>query len=122
MHMNKIWKIVGIVVGAIVALFILVLFVGSLGTERNTPLGDNSMGTSSFSNPLVGSSGNSPIVERMAAAPDSAAYEKEKDALSQNFSQADKKVIKNGNLSLKVESADEALKKIGDIARAHGGE
>lgn len=125
--MNKALKIGGIVLGAFVFL-VIILIVRSASTSMLSGAGSfgdaapmaTSLPASStgFANPLsMGSVRSDKSANTSAVTVPS--YESND---SQNIAQTDKKIIKNGNLTLKVDSTDEAAKKITEIAKNNDGE
>ena len=130
--MQKVLKIGGIVLGGIVLLFVAVsvlnffrsAFLGSsISVSDETPAGLSNAGVG-FSNPLsVGSSLRSEksVNSSSVSAPMTVVSPYEASD-SQDLTQTDKKIIKNGNLNLKVDNAEEAAGKISEIAKVNGGE
>ncbi|HPN54985.1 MAG TPA: DUF4349 domain-containing protein [Candidatus Moranbacteria bacterium] len=125
--MNKILKIGGIVLGAIVFLFIAVMFLNfskntlsmpsaSFESESMAVSAPGSSMAGSFSSPLSMGSARSEKSTDSSIAP---VYDA---GNSQNMVEADKKIIKNGNLTLKVDSTDEAESKITEVAKNNSGE
>lgn len=124
--MNKALKIGGIVLGV----FIIIVFVinisrsffggmlsGSNSSFSGIELMDTAGQGTSFNNSL--SAGSSRSQKMIAPSSSSVTYEADS---SQNISQTDKKIIKNGDLSLKVDKVDDAVVRISSIARGNGGE
>ena len=113
--MNKLLKIGGIVLGIIVILIVVIgLFSKTfLGSSTNTPfVGDTPRSynklTTGFSNPMQG--------EKMTIPSDSGSYGG--NVVPQNLPPTDKKIIKNGNLSLKIDSVDDAMVKMPPAQRS----
>ncbi|MFA6382822.1 MAG: DUF4349 domain-containing protein [Parcubacteria group bacterium] len=109
-------KIIFIVVGVLVlALAVLTVLknMGQSGTS-SLPSGSLSGNSVSFDSPAPSMKSSGMAVQRETAAPvatDESAAEI-----------TDKKIIKNGNLSLKVNSVDDASRRISDITKTNGGE
>lgn len=123
--MNKFLKIGGIFLGVFVFFVIVVIFMNayrSMLSGSSNSFGSADVSTSSslpsrgFSNPL---STNSSKSEKMAVAPSAVS---DGTSVSQDLAQTDKKIIKNGDLTLKVNNADESAKKISEIAKNNNGE
>ena len=122
--MNKALKIGGIVLGVFVFLIIVIIFLNasqsvlsgstkSFSSEAPAGISGQSVG---FSNPLSASSLRS---EKIAVAPSVVSDEA---GVSQDLPQTDKKIIKNGDLNLKVDNADNSAEKISEIAKINKGE
>ena len=108
--MAKILKIGGsIILGIIVLAFIVSSSKIFVGTSKNLTLNGTSVPAAmdSFRAEKMGSSLVVPSLEV---------------GQSQDLAPTDKKIIKNGNLNLKVDNADKAAEKISDIAKSKGGE
>lgn len=124
--MSKLLKIGGvvlIVVIAVVAIIVTMLSQALTGGNKHTALTDDSGSTSSFASPLsLGSIGSRNAVESETIAVAPSMGRGMKYAPSNDFSQTERKVVKNGDLSLKIDNADEAQKKIQGIAKNNGGE
>lgn len=71
-----------------------------------------------FSNPL----GTSKSSREIAAPADSVGVPSYESGDAQVLAETDKKIIKNGNLTLKVDDADKAAENISEIAKRNGGE
>lgn len=128
--MNKFLKIGGILLGILVILFIasvvlkasknMLSGVGSFSgeTSRSSALG--------LPSAKLGFSNQSPVAS-IKSSDSSSAYsissESSYDTVeSGDLLQADKKIIKNGDLDLKVKNADETAEKISEIAKGNSGE
>lgn len=117
--MNKVFKVAGIAIVVIAVVFIVVSNT-FFGGSKDSVSTNGFVGAPRNSNTLSGISENSLPSGKMVPPLDSVTYRE--NALSQNSPQTDKRVIKNGNLSLKIDNADEASKKINEIAEGNGGE
>ena len=122
--MNKTLKIGGIVLGVFVFLIVAVSILNALSTSSlsfdsrgvaDTGLPSGSLG-GSFSSPLSAKSMMKGENVESLAVP---AYSTD---ISQNMAVTEKKIIKNGNLTLKVDSTDEADQKITEVAKNNNGE
>lgn len=121
--MNKILKIAGISLLGTVILFAVFLF---LTKTFSRTLNNSTNGYSSFEVNNKGINSLTPII------PDSSLGRQEMAVslpsvsdgmdVSQDLQQTEKKVIKDGNLNLKVDNADEAVKEISEIAKKNKGE
>jgi hypothetical protein len=120
--MNKILKIGGSVILAIIILMIMASFFSKIfvSPKTNSISGETSIGimgqNTSFSNPVASDASRSEKTANLSEVP---TYEAEQ---SQDLTPADKKIIKNGNLNLKIDNADKAAEKISEIAKSYGGE
>ncbi|HOW60210.1 MAG TPA: DUF4349 domain-containing protein [Candidatus Moranbacteria bacterium] len=128
--MNKFLKIGGILLGILIVLFVAAIVLRASKSILS--------GSSSFSNETsrssalglpsakLGFSNQSPAASmKNSSSPSSYSIPSESsyDAVeSGDFLQADKKIIKNGDLELKVKSAEETAEKISEIAKDNGGE
>jgi len=122
--MNKTLKIGGIVLGALV--FIIIVFV-FLNASRNTfSRSSSSLGSDEISMGLPQGAGlSSPMSSRSMmkeGSAESLAVPTYDAGSSQDMAETEKKVIKNGNLTLKVDSANNAAQKITEIAKNNKGE
>ena len=115
--MNKILKIGGIAFFAIIILFVIAITLSKMPknslnesvSNRSLPQGLAGKNI----NPSTLSSEDSLGMGEMAVAPAD---------VSTDLPQTEKKIIKDGNLSLKVDSADKAVEKISEIAKNNKGE
>jgi len=124
--MNKILKIGGIVLGAFVFIVVVLVFLSAsrnmLSSSSDNSLGVASTGLPSASLPM---SFSSPLSSRSMMKEESIeslpvpSYDA---GTSQDMAETEKKVIKNGNLTLKVDSANNAAQKITEIAKNNKGE
>lgn len=120
--MIKALKIGGFIILGLIVLAVMLSFFSKLflGTGVNLKSDNNALGLPSrkagFANPLAM---DSAVSEKMSGSSLAPAAEREP---SQNLIPAEKKIIKSGNLNLKVDSADQAAEEIGDIAKNNGGE
>lgn len=117
--MGKVLKIGGIVILGLIVLSIVVSSFSKIfvGTNKNSISDEISLGIAnqgSSSLPM-----DSSRSEKMVSSSLVAPYEAGE---SQDLAPADKKIIKNGNLDLKVDSADKTAEKIADIAKSNAGE
>lgn len=117
--MGKVLKIGGIVILGLIVLSIVVSSFSKIfvGTNKNLISDEISLGIAnqgSSSLPM-----DSSRSEKMVSSSLVAPYEAGE---SQDLAPADKKIIKNGNLDLKVDSADKTAEKIADIAKSNAGE
>jgi hypothetical protein len=122
--MKKILKIIGIAVGS------LIVLVASYIIFQNTMLGSSTMMRASDSS--YGAVQNS--FQESMPAPSSLSVPTSASKMggsvivndtvetSTDLPEADKKIIKNGNLSLKVDNADKAGASVAKIAKDNGGE
>ena len=123
--MNKALKIGGIILGVFVFIFIVVIFLnasqGMLSGSNSSFGGEAPAGVSlpsgGFSNSLSSDSLRS---EKMAVTP--SVVSSNEAVASQDLPQTDKKIIKNGDLTLKVNNADDAAAKISEVAKNNKGE
>lgn len=125
--MSKFLKIGGIILIVVIALItIIVTILSQALTGGNTQMtfDDASTGGADLSStaPLGWSKGSRNIAESETIAVAPSMERGMKYAPSSDFSQAERKVVKNGDLSLKIDNADEAQKKIREIAKNNGGE
>ncbi len=121
--MSKLLKIGGVVLIVVIAVVAILTQISMLGSSRSnlSTFNDASLASTSLSSPLWSKgSRNSIQVETMAVTPST--DQGMKYAPSSDFSQTERKVVKNGDLSLKIDNADEAQKKIQGIAKNNGGE
>lgn len=127
--MQKTLKIGGIAVLILLALFGVKTIFSEILLESSTKSQNKSytglgVGSAEISGPMV--INDSSIRSEKMVAPSSpvSSYQAADSFESQDMTpaQADKKIIRNGNLDLKVDSADTAAKKISDIAKSNGGE
>lgn len=117
-HVGKNKKVIAIIV--IVLILVLAVLTVLRNMSRSSlsslPSGSLSGGSMSFNSPVPSmkssgvSDGRSMMESTVAPEADIA------------IDTVDKKIIKNGDLSLKVNSADDASQKISNIAKANGGE
>lgn len=120
--MSKILKIGGIVILAIIILMVMASFFSKLFLGTSTNLKSNEAGfglpsrDASFSNPL---SLDSAVSEKMGS---SAVMPSSETETISDLAPADKKIIKSGNLNLKVGSVDQAAEEIADVAKNNSGE
>lgn len=117
--LQKILKIGGIVILAIIILFVIASFFSKVfvSPKMNSAsdevfLDMANQGSSSL--PM-----NSSRLEKMSGTSVAPSYTE--DAM-QDLAPTDKKIIKNGNLNLKVDNADKAAEEIAEIAKSNGGE
>lgn len=119
-QMKKYFKIVGIVFGVFVLWGIFNLFTGN----GNNPVMSLSQ-SSSISNksiPARSAMLDSAQMDYEMNSPEMMMAEDSAGSAPENPTQADKKVIKNGNLSLKIEKTEKAAQEISQIAKNQGGE
>lgn len=121
--MKKVLKISGIVLAAFVVLFVLVaLFQRSAMLSKSTS-DFSGRGLSAQKGPGTYSTGSTGI-----AAPRNSVGVAEETMVADSISElsdlpeTEKKIIKNGNLTLKVDKVDSAVENITQIARGNGGE
>lgn len=118
-------KIIMISIGVFVLLLAVILSVAGSVSKRhigttasndsfNTPMG---MGLSPSS--LLNSSSLERSEKDMAVSKN---FQAESPQSQDASTTVDKKIIKNGNLTLKVDKVDDAVKSIGEIAKANGGD
>ncbi|MFA5962029.1 MAG: DUF4349 domain-containing protein [Parcubacteria group bacterium] len=119
-------KIIAIVVGVIVLLFfVLVAFMRNISSTSkmggvaqwdglDAPMSTGLSSGTTFSNPISGGAQEKNITRDSAP---SATYQ----ASENSQSLTDKKVVKNGNLTLKVDKVDAAVSAIEKIAEGNGG-
>lgn len=121
--MNKTLKIGGIVLGVLVLAIIISLFLRS---SRNTLSLPNDGSLSGIATGLPQGTGlSSPLSSRSMMKEgntESLAVPAYDADISQAMPDAEKKIIKNGNLTLKVDSTDEAASKIAEVAKNNSGE
>jgi len=123
--MNKTLKIVGIVLGVLIILFLAfvtfertMLGTSSVMKSSDYSYGGVSQGLSRESAPMATNSALGNPLNASKMAEDSTAD----DSASTELPETDKKIIKNGNLSLKVDNADKASASIAKIAKDNEGE
>jgi hypothetical protein len=120
--MSKALKIGGIVVLAIIILLIAVsffskLFLGAgVGLKSSGITLDMPSRNASFSNSLSIGSAGLEEVDNSAGMPLAVTEP------AQDLTPMDKKIIKSGNLNLKVDNANQTMEKISEIAKSNGGE
>ncbi len=120
---KKAFKIVGVIVVLLILWGIYSLFTG----------GENRLGSSSYETGLSSSDRSVNISAPLVAIPEMVQKSHQTDSMELvegNFIEdrvgsaipVDKKVIKNGNLSLKIEKTEEAAEEISQIIKGQGGE
>jgi hypothetical protein len=123
--MNKTLKIAGIIIGGLIVL--IAAYIIFQNTMPASPImrslgGSYGMPSESFGEADVASTGsalNGPMSSlKMMASP----VADESANTSTDLPEADKKIIKNGNLSLKVDNADKASASVTKIAKDNSGE
>jgi hypothetical protein len=122
--MNKTLKISGIVVASfivLVAVYIILQNTMSASPMMRSSGGSYGMSQESFSESAVDSTGSALPVPRSASKMMASPVANDMEA-STDLPEADKKIIKNGNLSLKVDNADKANASVTKIAKDNGGE
>jgi len=121
--LHKVLKISGGVILALIMLLILASFFSRIfsGTGGNLKSDETMPGLPGrdaiFSNP---SSLNFSESEKMSDSSSIVPFSETEQL--QDLTPTDKKIVKNGNLNLKVESADQAAEEIAEIAKNNGGE
>jgi hypothetical protein len=118
-------KIVLISIGIFILVFVVLVSV--FGTVSRSMRGSSSMGGSfdasqSTGLPSTSLSFNSPIGGSREKKVASDSGWSESNSPETVLAETDKKVIKNGNLTLKVDDVDDAVLKIGKIAKDNGGD
>lgn len=128
-RIKKWLKVIGIIVGALLLYGIFNLFFGGVYRQTtlnykegqdesaqslNSPGAIKNMGSSISKSDSV----SAPAMERSTAG----VLAESEEMLGEDEETQDKRVIKNGNLSLKVEKTEEAAKKISEFAKFRGGE
>lgn len=121
---KKTFKVVGIVVAV---LFLWGVFNLFFGTNKkvdpiNGMMDDYSGGIQSSALPSRDISFSNKLETPMEGEMMEASVESDMMAVADEQVVEDKKVIKNGNLTIKVESTEEAADKVAQIAKAQGGE
>lgn len=122
--MNRTLKIIGIAAAGIIVLIATYIIF------QNTMLGSSMMNSGNYSGyePSQGeslresASGTAGLSVPMSASKMAGNSLQDNSASSVDLPEADKKIIKNGNLSLKVDNADKASTSIAKIAKDNGGE
>lgn len=128
---KKVLKVGGVVVGLILIYSFLSLFMGESNQTKRMDLSVGSKNGNMFNAPMAGTDSVESEMGAVGVAPQSKVMRGE--AVMDSFMEeaviaedgvqiADKKVIKNGNLSLKVGSADWAVAEISNIVKQKGGE
>lgn len=127
---KKVLKIGGIVVGLILIYSFLSLFMGGNTRVNKNSLSVGSKGGNTFNSPMVSTDSVESEMGISGVAPQNKIMRGE--AVTDNFAETiavndgaqivDKKVIKNGDLSLKIGSADWAANEISNIVKQKGGE
>lgn len=109
-------KVIFIAVGILILALAVLTVLKNINRSSLSSLPGESLsgGSMPFNSPVPGMKSSDVAVQRETAAPIAA------DESGAELT--DKKIIKNGDLSLKVNSADDANRKISDIAKANGGE
>lgn len=109
-------KIIIIAAGVLILALAVLTVLKNIGQSgiSSLPGGSLSGSSMSFNSPVPNMKSSGMAVQREMAAP--AATDESAAEIS------DKKIIKNGDLSLKVNSADDASQKISAITKANGGE
>lgn len=109
-------KIIFIIVGVLILALAVLTVLKNLNKSgvSSLPSGSLSGSSMSFNSPVPSMKSSDVAVQREAASP-IAADESAADL-------TDKKIIKNGDLDLKVNSVDDASQKISAIAKTNGGE
>jgi len=108
-------KIIFIAVGILILALAVMTVLNNMNQKEASSLpSGSSLGSSmSFNNPLPSAKSPNMVAERNMAGTVAS------DVVSNTI---DKKIIKNGDLNLKVNSVDSASQKISDIAKNNGGE
>lgn len=117
--MNKILKIGGIVFLVVVILFFIVLSLSKMFSGSSNKLQPSGVSSTGIAGKGINPSALSLRSEEMAVAPVDSSYAGD---VAQDLPQTEKKIIKNGDLNLKVDSADKAAEKISEIAKNNKGE
>lgn len=129
--MKKILKVIGIIAGALVLLVIILkvsvgVFEGSKLSGRNSSLGvPGPMGVGTDYSGNVPSGDSLKMTSPATPEESSLGYQqtdRSSGSLTAKDPAADKKIIKNGNLNLRVDSVDRASEKISEIAKSKEGE
>jgi hypothetical protein len=132
--MKKVIKIFAIVFGSLLGIFILAVLLRTvfLGNSSSQMMGDSGVSNLSFESPAVAGlpsdrmtnlkSANSSVTDSTSASSYAQTGYPVQEVNSSGGNAIDKKIIKDGNLSLKVDSVDEASGKIYEIAKRNGGE
>jgi len=109
-------KIIFIAVGVLILVLAVMTVLKNLGQSgiSGLPSGSLSGNSVSFDSSAPSMKSSGMAIQRETAAP--AATDESAAELT------DKKIIKNGELTLKVNSADDASRRISDIAKTNGGE
>jgi len=122
--MNKALKIVGVIAGGLIVL--IAAYIIFQNTMSASPImrssgGSYGMPQESFSESAIDSTGLALPVSRSASKMMASPVANDTE-VSTDLPEADKKIIKNGNLSLKVDNADKASTSVTKIAKDNGGE
>jgi hypothetical protein len=131
MDKPKIKKIVGAIIIALIVILAITVALGSMNGSRKNSGGYNYSGGANM--PMSaglpgGSEEMMALPSRSNAVNDSATFSKEAGLTEQTVSDTgqlgavDKKIIKNGNLTMKVANADNAANDVASIAKINGGE
>ena len=117
--MNKILKIGGIVFSVVAILFFIVLSLPKMFSGSSNKLQPSGVSSTGIAGKGINPSALSLRSEEMAVVPADSSYAGD---VAQDLPQTEKKIIKNGDLNLKVDSADKAAEKISEIAKNNKGE
>lgn len=125
--MNKVLKIGGISILVLFAAlgafsFFSRMFVGSGSSHLSSGPSFGGLNDSIGISDTMSKGSNLMRSEKMAIAPSATSTYDVQSLESQTLDASDKKIIKNGDLSLKVDSAGNSAKKISEIAKANNGE
>lgn len=126
--MNKALKIGGIVLGAFVFIIVVLVFLSAsrnMLSTSNSSLDSSGLATAGLPSGSIVGGFSSPLSSRSMmkeGSVESVPVPSYDAGNSQNIAETEKKIIKNGNLTLKVDSTDEAAQKITEIAKNNKGE
>jgi hypothetical protein len=122
--MKKFLKVAGIILGLLVLWFLYNVFMGSNSYKLGTSTYET--GLSSKSSMSMSGSNASEMSQRAYEMDSVGMAEDNSNSLNNNNSSepvsVDKKVIKNGSLSLKIEKTEKAAEEISQITKNQGGE